>query len=319
MWEKIHMPIVEKLDTFHIMSFCVRREEKKAYWQEKFPSAAVYTDIDKFMRQSGMDAVIITTPLNLNGPLALKALHAGKLVFVEKPLATNMKEMQEIAAEEKKSGKQIYVLEQFLYSPQLPVIRDIIAGEKLGKLAAYENITYYLMDESIPSAMGYERTNWRFESDFPLGHIWDGGVHQVALFNALFGLPKKIFAKGTSLRKNMGKYNFIFAIMDYGSNFIGSFGHSAFIGGSSNRFEVHFTNGTLYISADELILEKKATGEREVIKAAEGDLYALMWGELAHLAETGGKPPFMTKDAEGCIKFLTAVEKSIDTNTEIIL
>ncbi|GHV61754.1 hypothetical protein AGMMS49587_06740 [Spirochaetia bacterium] len=315
-WEKVHMPIVEKIDTFRIMSFCVRREEQKAYWQQKCPSATVFTNIDEFLKQPNMDGVIITTPLNLNGPATIKAQRANKIVFVEKPLTTKMEEIEAIMAEEKKSGTPVYVLEQFLYNSQVAAILDIIKSEKLGKLVSYENVTYYLMDEKAPSDIGYEQTSWRQESDFPLGHIWDGGVHQVALFNALFGLPRKIFAKGLSLRQGMGKYNFILAALDYGNNFLASFSHSAFLGGNGKLFNVHFTNGSLYISGKELVLENKVTCSRETLNIAEGNLYEKMWKEIAVLAAKKAVPPFTAKDAGDCIKFLAAMEKSIETSVD---
>jgi predicted dehydrogenase len=316
-WEKVHMPIIEKLDGFHIMGLCVRRDEKKMYWQKKCPSVTVYTDVDEFLKRPDMDAVIITTPLNLNASITLKAQRAGKIVFVEKPLATRMEDIEAIANEEKKGGKPVYILEQFLYNPQIAVIQDIIKSRKLGKIVSSENVTYYLMDENTPSEIGYEQTSWRQESDFPLGHIWDGGVHQVALFNALFGLPKKIFAKGLSLREGMGKYNYIFATLDYGNNFIASFAHSAFLGGNGNLFNIHFTNGSLYISANTLILEDKVTCKRETINISEGDLYEKMWKELVVLSSKRAIPPFTSRDAGDCVKFLTAVENSIETGADM--
>jgi predicted dehydrogenase len=318
-WEKVHMPILEKLDEFHIMALCVHREEKKAYWQKRCPSVTVYTDVDEFLKQSNMDAVIITTPLNLNAPVTLKAQRAGKLVFVEKPLATTKEGIEAITDEEKKNGKPVYVLEQFLYNPQVAVILDIIKSEKLGKIVSYENVTYYLMDENAPSTIGYEQAGWRQESAFPLGHIWDGGVHQVALFNALFGVPKKIFAKGLSLREGMGKYNYILAALDYGNNFVASFAHSAFLGGNGNLFNVHFTNGSLYISANGLVLENKVTCKRETINIPEGDLYEKMWKELAILSAKDVTPPFTSRDAGDCVKFFTAMEKSIETGAEVFV
>jgi predicted dehydrogenase len=318
-WEKVHMPIIEKVDEFHITALCVHREEKKVYWQKKCPSVTVYTDMDEFLKQPNMDAVIITTPLNLNASITLKAQRAGKLVFVEKPIATTMDDIEAITGEEKKSGKPVYVLEQFLYNPQVAVIQDIIRSERLGKIVSYENVTYYLMDENAPSTIGYEQTGWRQKSDFPLGHIWDGGVHQVALFNELFGMPKKIFAKGLSLREGMGKYNYILASLDYGNNFVAFFAHSAFLGGNGNFFNVHFTNGSLYISAKELILENKVTCKRETINISEGDLYEKMWKELAILSTKRLVPPFTSRDAGNCVKFLAAVERSIEADADMFV
>jgi predicted dehydrogenase len=316
-WEKVHMPILGNLDTFRVISLCVHREEKKEYWQKKCPFMTVYTDMDEFLRQPNMDAVIITTPLNLNAPFTIKAQKAGKLVFVEKPLSTTMEDMEIIICEEKKSGKPVYVLEQDLYNPQVAVIRDIIKSGKMGKPVSFENVNYHLMDENVPSKFGYEQTGWRQESRFPLGHIWDGGVHQVALFNVLFGLPKKIFAKGLSLREGMGKYNYILAALDYGNNFLASFAHSTFLGGDGNLFNIHFTNGSLYISPKKLVLENKATREHEILDIAGDNNTERMWEKLASLSANLETPPFTSGDAADCVKFFAAMEKSIETDADV--
>ena len=314
-WENSHLPVIEKIDTFHVVSLCVHREEKKAYWQKKDPSLAVYTNIDEFLKHPDMDAVVITTPLNLNASMTLKAQKAGKLVFTEKPLATTMEEMKAIMDEEKKNNKPVYVLEQFIYGPQVAVIRDIIKSEKLGKPVSFENINHYLMDETVPSN-GYAKTSWRQESQFPLGHVWDGGVHQVSLFNIFFGLPRKIFAKGSSLREGMGKYHYILSALDYGNNFLASFAHSAFLGGSFNLFNIHFTKGSLYISSNELVLEDKVSCKRETLNIANGNLYEKMWKELAVIAPQMKTPPFTTKDAADCVRFFAAMEKSIESGAD---
>jgi hypothetical protein len=105
-------------------------------------------------------------------------------------------------------------------------------------------------------------------------------------------------------------------LIDYGNNFLASFSHSAFLGGSGSLFNVHFTNGSLYISAEGLVLENKVTCERETINISEGALYEKMWKELASLSAACAPPPFTARDAGDCVKFLEAVKESIEAGAD---
>lgn len=312
-WEKVHQPIIQRHGVWRITGFCVHREEKKAYWQNRFPDALVTADLGEFLASPQIDAVVVTTPLQLNASVTLRALKAGKHVFVEKPLATSGEEVRAVIEAQKSGGKSVFVLEQQLYSPRIPVLRELIASKRLGEMVTFENLSFYLMDERVKSEIGYEQAPWRLHADFPLGHIWDGGVHQISVFNALFGLPRSIFAKGSSLREGMGEYNHILMLLDYGAGFRACYSQSAFLGGSGARFDLYFTEGALYVKKEGLILENKRTRERETVAVPEGDLYEAMWTKLERLMDEGGTPPFTLQDAMDCVAFLKAVQRSIET------
>jgi len=56
------------------------------------------TDIDEVLRDAETQAILIATRHNLHAPVILKALRAGKHVFVEKPLCITVDELREIDA-----------------------------------------------------------------------------------------------------------------------------------------------------------------------------------------------------------------------------
>lgn len=57
---------------------------------------AVHTDLESFLADSAVDAVIIASPDKLHHQHALAAAAAGKHVFLEKPMATSLSEAREI-------------------------------------------------------------------------------------------------------------------------------------------------------------------------------------------------------------------------------
>ena len=310
-WENIHMPILMDMkEQFEIKAFCVHNEKKIPLWQQRLPGAAAYTDYRRMVQDSSVDAVVVTTPLEMNAEVTLAALEAGKDVFCEKPMAVHVDVADRIMEMEKQTGKTVYVLEQFLYNPQLPVMKKIIDGKQLGEFVSFERTTHYLMDSSNE---GYGQTQWRRKSDFPLGHIYDGGVHEIALLNELFGMPEEMYAVGQSFREEMGKYDHILTMFHYPSGATGVCSHSAFLACSNNYFYIRFTEGSLYVYGDKLVLEHKNGGTEE-LNTAEGNTYRAMWMELARIVSGHGKLPFTAQDAKNCVRVLDAVEQSIESD-----
>jgi predicted dehydrogenase/threonine dehydrogenase-like Zn-dependent dehydrogenase len=64
---------------------------------ERFGAATASTDPSAVIDDPGVDAVVIATRHDTHAPLVTHALQSGKHVFVEKPLALNEQELEEIA------------------------------------------------------------------------------------------------------------------------------------------------------------------------------------------------------------------------------
>jgi len=76
---------------------------------EKFRFNFCSSDIDDLLKKNDINTIFIATPHTTHAELVIKALNAGKSVFVEKPLATDEKQLEEIIAAMKKSDKQLMV------------------------------------------------------------------------------------------------------------------------------------------------------------------------------------------------------------------
>jgi len=126
-------------------------------------------------------------------------------------------------------------------------------------------------------------------------------------------MPEEMYAVGQSFREEMGKYDHILTMFHYPSGAAGVFSHSAFLACSKNYFYIRFTEGSLYVYGDKLVLEHKNDGTEE-LNTAEGDTYRAMWMELARIVSGHGKLPFTAQDAKNCVRVLDAVEQSIESD-----
>ncbi|NLA99452.1 MAG: Gfo/Idh/MocA family oxidoreductase [Methanomicrobiales archaeon] len=76
---------------------------------KKYGFAYCTTDHRKILDDPDIDAVVIATRNDLHAPMAVEALYAGKDVFVEKPLATDIEGLRRIVEAYGESGQRLMV------------------------------------------------------------------------------------------------------------------------------------------------------------------------------------------------------------------
>ena len=84
---------------------------------KKFSISKSSTNYDDVLQDKSINSVVITTRHNLHAPMVIKGLKAGKNVFVEKPLALNNEELENIVEAYKSSNNTLTVGFNRRFSP----------------------------------------------------------------------------------------------------------------------------------------------------------------------------------------------------------
>jgi predicted dehydrogenase len=93
--------------------------------QKKFGFAATSTDAESVLSDDSIDAVFIVTRHSSHAALACRALEAGKAVFVEKPMALSLEEVERILATVDATGNdRLMVGFNRRFSPMLTEMRS---------------------------------------------------------------------------------------------------------------------------------------------------------------------------------------------------
>ena len=71
--------------------------ERRAFVESNFPKTKAVDSVATVLNDPEVDAVLVATPAGSHYQLAKDALLAGKHIFVEKPLATKVSEVDELA------------------------------------------------------------------------------------------------------------------------------------------------------------------------------------------------------------------------------
>lgn len=116
-----------------------------------------YDDYDKMLADPQLEAVIIATSDAFHVAAAVRALHAGKHVLCEKPLATSIEEAESLRAAVKASGCTLQVGHMKRYDAGLQAAKTFIDGP-MGQMVALkawycDNTHRYAMTDAVQPLM----------------------------------------------------------------------------------------------------------------------------------------------------------------------
>ena len=118
-----------------------------------------------------IDVVYVATPHNAHRPCALLAVEAGRHTLVEKPLALNAAEVQELAAAARGNGVFLMEALWMVFLPKFDVLRQVLADGLLGEVRS--------VLAEVGEHFGPEHRIMR--ADLAGGPLLDLGTYPVAL------------------------------------------------------------------------------------------------------------------------------------------
>ena len=119
-----------------MVAFCDLIEEKaiKAAKEYGTPDAKVYTDYQELLKDESIDVVHVLTPNRMHAQISIDALHAGKHVMCEKPMAKTAEDARRMVAAAKESGKKLTIGYQHRHKPETQYLKQVIDSGELGDI-----------------------------------------------------------------------------------------------------------------------------------------------------------------------------------------
>jgi predicted dehydrogenase len=151
---------------------------------QRFEVPRIYSDYRELLAQDDIDAVSIAVPNNLHLPVALAAFEAGKHVLIEKPLARNAEEGEQMVAAAKAHNKVLAIAFQRRTRHDVALVRDRVASGELGRV--YYAKAFWMRRSGIPG-WGSWFTSKEAAGGGPL---IDLGVHVLDMALFVLGNPK---------------------------------------------------------------------------------------------------------------------------------
>ena len=166
---------------------------KAASWGA--PDLIVDDDIDHFLARPDIDLVEILLPHFLHLPTALKAIAAGKIVSLQKPMCLDLDEADQLVAAAEAYDRPFKVFENFIFYPPVKKAQDLIEEGAIGKPLAIR-----IKTNAARSATAWDvpasATAWRNEKSQSGGGplVFDDGHHKFALAWHFMGDPEEVHA-----------------------------------------------------------------------------------------------------------------------------
>ena len=312
-WLRRHQATLATLqEKFVPVAFADPSEERRNQAAEMFPDATIVTDYQELLALPQVNAVLVLTPIKLNAPVALAALQAGKDVIMEKPVARSVKEAAHLLDAAKAAGRRLFVLEQMGYRHAETILAETIASGEIGNLVMWERVEH-LEGDKAPGPMSFASTPWRKEANFPLGTLFDGGIHVIAGLTKVFGRPERVWATGKKLREEYGEFDHVAMLFHYANGSTGILSHSSYMSPDQNHFTVYGSAGTIVVEAQRLVVRKGGQVAREV-ELPDEDANVNMWHALAGAFHKGSVPFYTGAKALQDVLILEKVDQAIHEN-----
>ncbi len=235
----------------------------------RLQSVRVYESVEELIASGMIDALLICTPHPNHVDAGIKALQAGLHVLVEKPLAIQKAEAEELLAAHKDRKKVFGVVFNQRTDPAYAKIRQLVQCGELGEIRRIAwTATEWFRPEIYYQSSAW-RATWGGEGG---GVLLNQCPHHLDLLQWIFGMPKSLRA-----HCSFGRYHDIevedevIALLEYPTGAKATFISSTGEAPGTNRLEVAcergrllFENGRLCFDRNEVPTSQFSRETREV-------------------------------------------------------
>lgn len=151
--------------------------ERRTFVEKNFPHTKAVAAPATVLSDPEVTAVIIATPAGTHFQLARDALLAGKHVFVEKPLATKVAEVDELGRLAAEHKLTLMVGHTFIYNAAVRYVKKLIDAGELGDLR-------YIYSQRLNLG--------RIRSD--IDALWNFAPHDISIIQYWLGDPEPVSA-----------------------------------------------------------------------------------------------------------------------------
>ncbi len=210
---------------------------------------AVLTDAAELISSPDIDAVYVCVPTSGHKELVLQAAARGKHIFCEKPLATNLRDAEEMAAAVQRAGVKAGVGLVLRHSPILTVLKDLTDDPTLGRLMAV-----IFRDDQFFPVSGHYGSAWRGDKEIVgSGTLLEHSIHDVDVLRWFAGDVASVRGSVRNFAGHEGVEDLVLAHLEFEHEAqaeLASIWHSVLGRPSSRRLELFFEKGIFFIDHD---------------------------------------------------------------------
>jgi len=128
------IPIYQRHPHARMYAVCQRTREKLDAIGEAFGVEKRFTDYRELLKDPGVDAVHINSPIPDHAWMSIAALKAGKHVACTVPMATSISDCRKIVELQKATGLKYMMMETVVYAREFLYMKELCETGVLGKI-----------------------------------------------------------------------------------------------------------------------------------------------------------------------------------------
>ena len=155
-------------------------DRAEAYAHEwEIPQA--FGGYEEMLISGKVDAVYLSLPNHLHARWSIRALEAGVNVLCEKPLALTVKEVDQMIAASRRTGRRLAEAFMYRHHPQTLLAGEWVKSGRLGEISLIRSVFNF--------KIGEREDNIRLIPEYGGGSLWDVGVYPVSFAQFIFAGP----------------------------------------------------------------------------------------------------------------------------------
>ena len=199
--EKKSGPAFNEVEGSRVIAVMSRTEKRARSYAERHHVPKWYTDAQEIINDPDINAVYVATPPSSHATYAIMAMHAGKPVYVEKPLASSYDECARINRVSELTGVPCYVAYYRRYLPYFQRVKKIITDGVIGKVTNVQ-IRFSVPPRAFDDA-SRKNLPWRLQPEIAGGgYFYDLAPHQLDLMQDIFG----VITEASGISTNRGGF-----------------------------------------------------------------------------------------------------------------
>ncbi|WP_026951306.1 Gfo/Idh/MocA family protein [Algoriphagus mannitolivorans] len=178
-------PAMNLIPGSQLVAVMRRDEEKVKDYAQRHGIKKWYSDAQALIQDPEVNAIYIATPPNAHLELTALAAKAGKPVYVEKPMARNHAECQQMIEICEQYGVPLFVAYYRRSLPHFVKIKELLDAGAIGDV---RTVHINLKQEVQPEIIAKLENNWRIIPEISGGgYFFDLASHQLDLMDFFFG------------------------------------------------------------------------------------------------------------------------------------
>lgn len=283
-----------------------------------------FATFEDLLASPEVEAVLLSTPHHMHRPQTVQAAGAGKHVMVEKPMANNLAEAEEMIRACRDHGVKLTVNYSFRYLPKIRKAKELIDQGALGTITGVQIVSHQFKDPGYWSgARSNSPDDWRASREkCGGGYLIMNVCHIIDYIYFLTGLKaSRIYSEYGTLGSPAEVEDIISIAYRLDNGAVGAISASSIMRGAEQSEErVWGTNGTLILNGEGISfystrpVDGKRPGQLYMLKKFPQFSWTAEWVRqfAAAVRQADGQPEVSFREGWENLAFIRSAYASLE-------